>query len=119
MTLQWQVKISFLVGVGLCLTVTANEIAAANTEHSPLVDVFYDLEVLAYCGMTSANLKDNFDRELGRIVAQENADPSGIEEARMAAWTLAYREWQNRGLGGFRNWCRTEGAAALERFVAP
>jgi hypothetical protein len=32
-------------------------------------------------------------------------------------WTDADLEWGNRGLGGFRNWCRTEGIAAARRFV--
>jgi hypothetical protein len=34
----------------------------------------------------------------------------------MDAWKMAHAEWQNRGLGGFRNWCRTEGMEAADFF---
>ena len=37
---------------------------------------------------------------------------------RARAMTMVEQEWDNRGLGGFRGWCRTEGAAAVERFLS-
>ena len=35
-----------------------------------------------------------------------------------AATREAHWEWQNRGLGGFRGWCRKQGQAAAQRFLA-
>jgi hypothetical protein len=36
----------------------------------------------------------------------------------MQGWKEAHLEWQNRGLGGFRGWCRTEATEAAARFKA-
>jgi hypothetical protein len=38
--------------------------------------------------------------------------------ARIAAGIAFAAEYQNRGLGGARGWCRSEGAAAVRRFEA-
>jgi len=38
--------------------------------------------------------------------------------ARVAAGIAFASEYQNRGLGGARGWCRTEGAEAVKRFEA-
>jgi hypothetical protein len=38
--------------------------------------------------------------------------------ARIAAGIAFAAEYQNRGQGGARGWCRSEGAAAVRRFEA-
>lgn len=82
----------------------------------PLTRVYYDLEVASYCGLVSPPVHAGFRREaqpLERTVTQQ-----GMERARMDAWQAAHLEWQNRGLGGFKRWCRNEGRAAADRFLA-
>jgi hypothetical protein len=39
-----------------------------------------------------------------------------VQNARMEGWKFGLAEWQNRGLGGFRNWCKTEGTRIVEYF---
>ncbi len=86
----------------------------------PLTRLVYLAEVTSYCSLADERVVRGFRRERDRIVAERNFDQDHIEQARMTAWKLAHAEWQNRGLGGFRNWCRTEGedAAALFRSLA-
>jgi hypothetical protein len=34
----------------------------------------------------------------------------------MEGWKYGLAEWQNRGLGGFKNWCKTEGGEITAYF---
>ncbi|MDD9816245.1 MAG: hypothetical protein OXU31_09815 [Gammaproteobacteria bacterium] len=82
-----------------------------------LTRVYYEREVMAaYCGLGSARSTAGFQRAEREIVARKNLNQKDRENARTQAWKDAHAEWSNRGLGGFKNWCRTEGAAAMERF---
>jgi hypothetical protein len=53
-----------------------------------------------------------------RILGDAVIEQETLNELRGKAWQAAHWEWQNRGLGGFRGWCRNEGRAAAERFLA-
>ena len=33
------------------------------------------------------------------------------------SWQMAHKEWLNRGLGGFKRWCRNEGSEYAQNFV--
>ena len=57
-----------------------------------------------------------FNRQLEELIARENSDPIEVRDARNRALTMVEWEWDNRGLGGFRGWCSSEGEAAVERF---
>jgi len=82
-----------------------------------LTRVYYEREVMAaYCGLGSAQSTAGFHRAEKEIIARKNLNQKDLENARTRAWKDAHAEWSNRGLGGFKNWCRTEGAAAMERF---
>lgn len=82
-----------------------------------LTRVYYQREVMAaYCGLGSAQSTAGFHRVEQEIIVRKNLNQKDREKARTQAWKDAHAEWSNRGLGGFKNWCRTEGAAAMERF---
>jgi len=82
-----------------------------------LTRMYYQREVMAaYCGLGSARSAAGFQRAEQEIIARKNLNQKDREDARTQAWKNARAEWSNRGLGGFKNWCRTEGAAAMERF---
>ena len=100
------------VGFAAWLTVGAAFAAEPTPE---LVRLYYDLEVLGYCGMGDTGTGAAFEKQREQIMTRHGIDDPGMQESRMEAWKQAYREWDNRGLGGFRNWCRTEGAAAAHR----
>ncbi len=74
-----------------------------------LIELEYMREVLGYCGLHDpAAVKGFLTRK--RIIIQEYIlDHEQQLEATSDARQAAYAEWQNRGLGGFRGWCRVEG----------
>jgi len=81
-----------------------------------LSKTYYEFEVAGYCGLVTDRIATGFHSEAQRIIDRERIDNDGLQAARMHAWKAAHAEWQNRGLGGFKNWCRTEGQAAADRF---
>ena len=82
-----------------------------------LRDGYYQLEVASYCGLVSDAVAAGFHRQERRILADTAVEQETLDTIRGKAWQAAHREWQNRGLGGFRGWCRNEGKAAAERFL--
>lgn len=92
---------------------------AAVAEPAPdgdLVRTYYDLEVTGYCGLATDDVGAGFRAQRDHIMRLNNIDDAAMQQARMQGWKQAHLEWQNRGLGGFKGWCRTEGAAAAQRF---
>jgi hypothetical protein len=82
----------------------------------PLVRVHYDYEVVQYCSLATDKTIAGFRRQLAAIIAETGASSNTVENARSIAWKAAHLEWQNRGLGGFRGWCKNEGQKAAKRF---
>ena len=99
----------FASGQGVC---------AASAPDPDLVRVYYDFEVASYCGLVSNRVGQGFTRERDRLLVRRGINEESKQQARMQGWKEANLEWQNRGLGGFRGWCRTEGAAAVRYFEA-
>ncbi len=102
----------------LVLALLAAAPAALPDSPSALTLSVYRLEVAGYCSLVDEGVAAGFRLERDRIIAAESLDSEDIERSRMTAWQMAHAEWQNRGLGGFRNWCRTEGAEAAAYFRA-
>lgn len=90
----------------------------AADELERLVHIAYLAEVTNYCSLADEQVARGFRLERDRLVAAGALGPEQIEQARSRAWQMGHAEWQNRGLGGFRAWCRTEGADAAEYFRA-
>jgi len=103
-----------LFGLSLCPGLSQ----AGAVPDSELVRVFYELEVTSYCGLTTDEVGAGFRSEVDRIMTAHDIDDAGMQQARMQGWKEAHLEWQNRGLGGFRGWCRTEATEAAARFKA-
>lgn len=83
----------------------------------PIEAVYYRYAVVEYCSLLSPMVIHGFEAERDRLVAEAGVDEEQHRQHRLAGWTAADREWSNRGLGGYRNWCRTEGVAAAEGFI--
>jgi hypothetical protein len=77
----------------------------------------YGYVVCEYCGLVNFAVHDGFRRETTLLIERENMSEAAARKIRLRAWTDADLEWGNRGLGGFRNWCRTVGTAAAQRFI--
>jgi hypothetical protein len=51
------------------------------------------------------------------MLQEHNISREAVIKARSKATVAVYKEWQNRSLGGFKGWCRKEGAASVRRFT--
>jgi len=83
-----------------------------------LVYLFYRVEVTNYCGLTSDAVIAGFHRRRDALLAAHTIAPKLIADARAEAWRLAHKEWDNRGLGGFRGWCQNDAARYAAELTA-
>lgn len=103
--------------VWIVLLFSQGAVAEPLKAHAELSSVFYDFEVAGYCGLVSNAVGQGFRRQAQRLIERDRLERETVNQLRGEAWQAAHAEWQNRGLGGFRNWCRTDGRAAAERFA--
>gem|GEM_PF-2385674 len=89
---------------------------AVPVPEDPLVRIYYDVELASYCGMVTNAVRDGFNQELSAMIHNGKFSPDVVRQARNQGLEAVYQEWQNRGLGGFRGWCRKDGAASVRRF---
>jgi hypothetical protein len=104
-----------LIGPRKCFLVTLLWIsawrpAAADVGLDALVELEYQREVLMYCGIGDPEAVQGFLLRQDELLRQFELNEEDHREAMSRARRLAHEEWQNRGLGGFRGWCRSEGA---------
>ncbi|WP_420348241.1 hypothetical protein [Pelagibius sp.] len=78
----------------------------------------YDYAVTSYCGTLDPEVERGFRRELAAITERAGLDAEAARRQRIKGWVEADEEWRNRGLGGFRAWCRDEGQSASRHFRA-
>ena len=83
---------------------------------APLSLLVYKMEVLNYCGLIDDGISREFNLQRGRLIKSQNLTPEDVQNARAEGWKFGLAEWQNRGLGGFKNWCKTEGTRIVEYF---
>jgi len=91
---------------------------AADRQSSAYAQALYAMSVAEQCGMVTPRAAAGFAAVERRLIAEEGLDQDGVTGARSAAGIAFASEYQNRGLGGARGWCRTEGAEAVRRFEA-
>ena len=82
-----------------------------------LVYLMYRIEVTNYCGLTSDEVIAGYRLQRDALLAEHPLSKSLVDRARGEAGKLAYREWDNRGLGGFRGWCRNDATRYAGQFV--
>ena len=110
------------LSLGLLLAVPIVGFSQKLHKFNNLTEAVYFFEVTLYCGLATDAvirgyhyLEDDF-RRTHQLTSEE------MDKQRGRGWSLANAEWQNRGLGGFRAWCVTEGreaAIALSSFPPP
>lgn len=74
--------------------------------------------VTEYCGLNTLEVTDGYRRESRAIIRQEKLNENSWRWIRIHGALDADLEYGDRGLSGYRTWCRTEGIAAAERFLA-
>ena len=82
-----------------------------------IATLLYDFEVAAYCGLVTDRVGDAFRDKLRALVERHAVTREEMDALRGRAWAQAHAEWQNRGLGGFRGWCRGDARRAAERVL--
>ena len=102
------------LSLGLLLAVPIVGFSQKLHKFDNLTEAVYFFEVTLYCGLATDAvirgyhyLEDDF-RRTHHLISEE------MDEQRGKGWSLAHAEWQNRGLGGFRAWCATEGREAAD-----
>ena len=102
------------LSLGLLLAVPIVGFSQKLHKFNNLTEAVYFFEVTLYCGLATdavirgyRYLEDDF-RRTHHLTSEE------MDEQRGKGWGLAHAEWQNRGLGGFRAWCATEGREAAD-----
>ena len=100
-------------GLLLLLTYTpfclATETIGLPPPDAPLSLLVYKMEVLNYCGLIDNEISAGFKQRRNNIILRQNLTSEDVQKARSEGWKFGLAEWQNRGLGGFRNWCKTDG----------
>jgi len=82
-----------------------------------LKQIAYMYGVVEYCGLNSAEVFDGYMRETNHVRRRDGiTDPVG-RWLRIRGLTAADLEYGDRGLGGYRNWCRTEGLDSARHFL--
>jgi len=82
-----------------------------------LVDLYYKLEVTNYCSLTSEVVIAGFRKENNELLKKYAFSQEQLNAIRGEAWAAGYKEWDNRGLGGFKRWCKKEGESYAREFV--
>jgi hypothetical protein len=78
----------------------------------------YDIYLVETCGLLTAEVKRGFELAREERLTAEALDGEAARVARIRAGVAFDLEWQNRGLGGSRPWCRQDGKAAALAFFA-
>ena len=78
----------------------------------------YDLRLVENCGLVTAEVERGFELARDERLRREALDEAGARTARIQAGVAFDLEWQNRGLGGSRPWCREDGKQAALAFFA-
>ena len=96
----------------LSLAFPVSEVAAKADSYSTLI---YDFEVALICGLADQGLYDAYMSRRQSIEASDGRDEAALTAARIKAMAAADREYQNRSLGGHKQWCATEGQDGVRR----
>lgn len=77
-----------------------------------MVALYYAAGVATYCSGLTEQAIDGLELALRQLRATSSLNSRDQAAARNAGYIAADYEWSNRGLGGFRRWCLTEGRAS-------
>lgn len=96
----------------------APALAEESERQRDLFQLYYDAGVLEYCGGVTDSVYKGFHRRRNALLARHGIDEAEDRRVRIRAYTAADLEYLDRGIGGQRHWCRTEGEDAVRRFLS-
>lgn len=74
--------------------------------------LYYAAGVATYCSGLTEQAVDGLGLAVRWVRATSSLNLEHLAAARDAGYVAADYEWSNRGLGGFRRWCLSEGRAS-------
>lgn len=89
----------------------------ASAADDPYYALIYDFEVANFCNLVGKNVYDTFWTKRRALEAASERPTDALTRTRVRAMAAADREYQNRGLGGHRQWCQAEGLAGVGRIL--
>jgi hypothetical protein len=104
-------------GLIACLMFAPAQASEVDVE-SQFLQINYRFEVAGYCGLVNEQVARGFHVERKQLLAQQAISEEEQQALRGKAWQMAHKEWLNRGLGGFKRWCRNEGQEYAQNFVS-
>ena len=116
-------KFTSIVVVAIAAITAASvqaEVAQADVPVSrgaALKQIAYMYGVVEYCGLNSAEVFDGYLRETSYVRRRDGITDPVARWLRIRGLTAADLEYGDRGLGGYRNWCRTEGLDSTRHFL--
>lgn len=100
----------------LSLVLPASLPAAADPA-SDLAQAYYDYTVAEYCGLVTRPVAIGHYLLHHDLIARGNIRPETDWAMRLKGTEEAEYQYQNWGLSGNKQWCRTDGARAVARFT--
>lgn len=106
-------RLSILV---FALALVSAPFAAADTT-DPYYSLIYDYEVASFCGLVRTPVHEKYARKRADLERVSGLDKDALTKIRVGAMADAEREYINRGLGGHKPWCRSDGRAGVARIL--
>jgi hypothetical protein len=95
-----------------------SSLAESISRGAEIKQVVYMYSVTEYCGLNTREVYDGYRREMRHLTRRGRLPESTVHWLRIHGMLAADLEYDDRGLGGFRKWCRTEGLDAARHFLA-
>ena len=79
--------------------------------------LIYDYEVASFCGLVRMHVHEAYRTKRETLESASGLSPVALTHIRVGAMADAEREYINRGLGGHKPWCKSDGAAGVGRIL--
>jgi hypothetical protein len=106
--------------LGLVLLALSAGAAAAKEPDDPNIELYrayYRYNVADYCGLVSDAVYDGYRQQIDHLIDRDALDEPWVRWLRIRGAIDAEIEFLNRGMGGYKPWCRSEGASAARSFL--
>lgn len=100
----------------IVLALTHVPVALADVD-DPYYAMIYDFETASFCGLIGKDVYDAFWTKRRAFEAASSRDIEELRQTRIRAMAAADREYDNRGLGGHKQWCKGEVTRGIGRLL--
>ena len=108
------------LALGLVLLALSAGAALAKEPDDPNIELYrayYRYNVADYCGLVSDAVYGGYRQQIDHLIDRDALDEPWVRWLRIRGAIDAEIEFLNRGMGGYKPWCRSEGASAARSFL--